>query len=214
MKRISAKATLTRNQSLWEQLGPGLITGAADDDPSGIATCSQVGAAFGYGLLWTALFTWPLMVGIQMVCARIGRVSGSGIEAADRRPGAALRRAVRRCVVAVAGVRAVPALCPVSESADSGTVRIRRDGFRRQGAVDTGPVSDLDSRGDLERALRRGNRRGIRHHASARRPLRVLPVRGGYHRYGSAGGSALGDARRRRAASTPSLRSQHCSESR
>lgn len=81
MKRISAKATLTRNQSLWEQLGPGLITGAADDDPSGIATYSQVGAAFGYGLLWTALFTWPLMVGIQMVCARIGRVSGSGIAA-------------------------------------------------------------------------------------------------------------------------------------
>jgi NRAMP (natural resistance-associated macrophage protein)-like metal ion transporter len=81
MKRIAAKATLTRNQSLWEQLGPGLITGAADDDPSGIATYSQVGAAFGYGLLWTALFTWPLMVGIQMVCARIGRVSGSGIAA-------------------------------------------------------------------------------------------------------------------------------------
>jgi NRAMP (natural resistance-associated macrophage protein)-like metal ion transporter len=81
VKRISAKATLTRNQSLWEQLGPGLITGAADDDPSGIATYSQVGAAFGYGLLWTALFTWPLMVGIQMVCARIGRVSGSGIAA-------------------------------------------------------------------------------------------------------------------------------------
>ena len=81
MKDISGKATLSRNQSLWEQLGPGLITGAADDDPSGIATYSQVGAAFGYGLLWTALFTWPLMVGIQMVCARIGRVSGTGIAA-------------------------------------------------------------------------------------------------------------------------------------
>jgi NRAMP (natural resistance-associated macrophage protein)-like metal ion transporter len=76
-----AKATLSHNQSLWERLGPGLITGAADDDPSGIATYSQVGAAFGYGLLWTALFTWPLMVGIQMVCARIGRVSGNGIAA-------------------------------------------------------------------------------------------------------------------------------------
>jgi len=81
MNRIAAKTTLSRNQSLWERLGPGLITGAADDDPSGIATYSQVGAAFGYGLLWTALFTWPLMVGIQMVCARIGRVSGSGIAA-------------------------------------------------------------------------------------------------------------------------------------
>jgi NRAMP (natural resistance-associated macrophage protein)-like metal ion transporter len=75
------KAILTRNQSLWEQLGPGLVTGAADDDPSGIATYSQVGAAFGYGLLWTAIFTWPLMVGIQVVCARIGRVSGNGIAA-------------------------------------------------------------------------------------------------------------------------------------
>ncbi len=79
------KTTLTRNQSLWEQLGPGIITGAADDDPSGIATYSQVGAAFGYGLLWTALFTWPLMVGIQMVSARIGRVSGDGIAANMRR---------------------------------------------------------------------------------------------------------------------------------
>jgi NRAMP (natural resistance-associated macrophage protein)-like metal ion transporter len=75
------KAILTRNQTLWEQLGPGLVTGAADDDPSGIATYSQVGAAFGYGLLWTAIFTWPLMVGIQVVCARIGRVSGNGIAA-------------------------------------------------------------------------------------------------------------------------------------
>jgi len=81
MKSSHPKATLTRNQTLWEQLGPGLITGAADDDPSGIATYSQVGATFGYALLWTAIFTWPLMVGIQVVCARIGRVSGSGIAA-------------------------------------------------------------------------------------------------------------------------------------
>ena len=81
MTSTQPKATLTRNQNLWEQLGPGLITGAADDDPSGIATYSQVGASFGYGLLWTVLFTWPLMVGIQVVCARIGRVSGSGIAA-------------------------------------------------------------------------------------------------------------------------------------
>ncbi len=85
MTRDRQKTTLTRNQSLWEQLGPGLVTGAADDDPSGIATYSQVGAAFGYGLLWTALFTWPLMVGIQMVSARIGRVSGDGIAANMRR---------------------------------------------------------------------------------------------------------------------------------
>ena len=81
MTDLSSRTTLARNQSLWEQLGPGLVAGAADDDPSGIATYSQAGAAFGYGLLWTALFTLPLMVGIQMVCARIGRVSGSGIAA-------------------------------------------------------------------------------------------------------------------------------------
>ena len=58
------------------KLGPGLITGAADDDPSGIATYSQTGAQFGFGMLWTVLLTYPLMVGIQMVSARIGRVSG------------------------------------------------------------------------------------------------------------------------------------------
>ena len=58
---------------------PGLITGAADDDPSGIATYSQVGAGFGYGVLWTTFFTFPLMVGIQIVSARIGRVTGHGL---------------------------------------------------------------------------------------------------------------------------------------
>ena len=57
------------------QLGPGLITGAADDDPSGIATYSQAGAQFGFNMLWTVVFTYPLMVGIQMVSARIGRVT-------------------------------------------------------------------------------------------------------------------------------------------
>ncbi len=68
-----------KNQSLLEKLGPGLITGAADDDPSGIATYSQVGAAFGYGMLWTTLFSFPLMVAIQMTSALIGRVSGAGL---------------------------------------------------------------------------------------------------------------------------------------
>jgi NRAMP (natural resistance-associated macrophage protein)-like metal ion transporter len=62
-----------------EKLGPGLITGAADDDPSGIAAYSQAGAQFGYSLLWTLFFTYPLMVGIQVVSARIGRVSGYGL---------------------------------------------------------------------------------------------------------------------------------------
>ena len=61
------------------KLGPGLVTGAADDDPSGIATYSQAGSQFGYGMLWTLFFTYPLMVGIQLVSARIGRVSGHGL---------------------------------------------------------------------------------------------------------------------------------------
>lgn len=62
-------------------LGPGLTTGAADDDPSGIATYSQTGAQFGYGQLWTALYMLPFMMGVQEACARIGMVTGKGIAA-------------------------------------------------------------------------------------------------------------------------------------
>jgi NRAMP (natural resistance-associated macrophage protein)-like metal ion transporter len=76
----------SRHQSSWlSKLGPGLVTGAADDDPSGIATYSQAGAQFGYGMLWTLFFTYPLMVGIQLVSARIGRVSGHGLATNIRR---------------------------------------------------------------------------------------------------------------------------------
>jgi len=64
-----------------KQLGPGLITGAADDDPSGIATYSQAGAQFGFNMLWTIVLTYPLMVGIQMVSARMGRITGKGLAA-------------------------------------------------------------------------------------------------------------------------------------
>ncbi len=63
----------------YRKLGPGLITGAADDDPSGIATYSQAGAQFGFNMLWTVLLTYPLMAAIQIVSARIGRVSGHGL---------------------------------------------------------------------------------------------------------------------------------------
>ena len=66
---------------LLKRLGPGLVTGAADDDPSGIATYSQAGAQFGYGMLWSIWFTLPLMIGIQIVSARIGRVTGHGLAA-------------------------------------------------------------------------------------------------------------------------------------
>jgi NRAMP (natural resistance-associated macrophage protein)-like metal ion transporter len=65
--------------SVLSVLGPGLITGASDDDPSGIATYSQAGAQFGYELGWTLLFTWPLMCAIQEISARVGRVTGRGI---------------------------------------------------------------------------------------------------------------------------------------
>jgi NRAMP (natural resistance-associated macrophage protein)-like metal ion transporter len=74
-----------REESWIGKLGPGLVAGAADDDPSGIATYSQGGAQFGYDLLWSLLFTWPLMVGIQLVAARIGRVSGHGLATNIRR---------------------------------------------------------------------------------------------------------------------------------
>ena len=66
-------------------LGPGLVTGAADDDPSGIATYSQAGAQFGYGLLWTVFLTIPFMVAIQLVSALIGRVTGKGLAANIRK---------------------------------------------------------------------------------------------------------------------------------
>src|SRR5579859_4894422 len=65
-------------------LGPGLTTGAADDDPSGIATYSQTGAQFGFGQLWTALFMLPLQTAVQEACARIGLVTGKGIAAVVR----------------------------------------------------------------------------------------------------------------------------------
>ena len=69
----------------FAKLGPGLITGAADDDPSGIATYSVTGATFGYGPLWTALFSFPLMVAVQLMCARLGMVTGRGLAAVIRR---------------------------------------------------------------------------------------------------------------------------------
>ncbi len=68
--------------AFFAKLGPGLITGAADDDPSGIATYSIAGAQFGTQLLWTAWFTWPLMAFVQMMCARIGMVTGMGLAGA------------------------------------------------------------------------------------------------------------------------------------
>jgi NRAMP (natural resistance-associated macrophage protein)-like metal ion transporter len=71
-------------RAFWKSLGPGIVTGAADDDPSGIATYSIAGAQYGTSLLWLSLFTWPLMVAVQTMCARIGMVTGQGIAGALR----------------------------------------------------------------------------------------------------------------------------------
>ena len=75
--RISKFPKRLRKAAFFEQLGPGLVTGAADDDPSGIATYSQAGAQFGFGLLWTLLFALPLMAAVQEISARIGRITGT-----------------------------------------------------------------------------------------------------------------------------------------
>src|SRR5258708_31591022 len=79
-KTIRSEAKKPKNMVL-RLLGPGLVTGAADDDPSGIATYSQAGAKFGYGLLWTVFLTTPFMIAIQLVSAQIGRVTGKGVAA-------------------------------------------------------------------------------------------------------------------------------------
>src|SRR5712691_11556489 len=81
--RMNARKDARRNppRLLFRLLGPGLVTGAADDDPSGIATYSQAGAHFAYGLLWTVFLTTPFMIAIQLVSAHIGRVTGKGIVA-------------------------------------------------------------------------------------------------------------------------------------
>jgi NRAMP (natural resistance-associated macrophage protein)-like metal ion transporter len=74
-----------RVRRFFRELGPGLITGAADDDPSGISTYSVTGASFGYAQLWTALFSFPLMAAVQMMCARLGMVTGRGLAGVLRR---------------------------------------------------------------------------------------------------------------------------------
>jgi NRAMP (natural resistance-associated macrophage protein)-like metal ion transporter len=92
---------LTKNKSpsrikrIWNALGPGVISGAADDDPSGIATYSIAGAQLGTTLLWTSLITWPLMAAVQSMCARIGMVTGTGLATA-------LRGKFPRAVLAIA----------------------------------------------------------------------------------------------------------------
>jgi len=86
MTNAAAGETAQSSEESWiKKLGPGVITGAADDDPSGIATYSQAGAQFGFNLLWTLLLTYPLMAAIQIISAQIGRVSGHGLATNIRR---------------------------------------------------------------------------------------------------------------------------------
>jgi len=85
----------SRFRRIWRSLGPGIVSGAADDDPSGIATYSIAGAQLGTTLLWTSLITWPLMAAVQSMCARIGMVTGTGLATA-------LRGKFPRAVLAIA----------------------------------------------------------------------------------------------------------------
>ncbi|HXL81065.1 MAG TPA: Nramp family divalent metal transporter [Pyrinomonadaceae bacterium] len=85
VKEEIRKISPRRVRSFFGELGPGLITGAADDDPSGISTYSVTGALFGYAPLWTALFSFPLMVAVQIMCARLGMVTGRGLAGVLRR---------------------------------------------------------------------------------------------------------------------------------
>jgi NRAMP (natural resistance-associated macrophage protein)-like metal ion transporter len=89
MQRIGSTQVVTPEQRgplqrFFQDLGPGLISGAADDDPSGISTYSVAGAAYGYSGLWTALFSFPLMAAVQLMCARLGMVTGRGLAAVIR----------------------------------------------------------------------------------------------------------------------------------
>jgi NRAMP (natural resistance-associated macrophage protein)-like metal ion transporter len=84
-KTLSAQKSLKLAEEYWDTLGPGLTTGAADDDPSGIATYSQAGAQYGLQLIWFSLFTYPFMATVQEMCARIGIVSGQGLAANIRK---------------------------------------------------------------------------------------------------------------------------------
>ena len=79
LRRLRQAAAAKAHRGIAACLGPGLITGASDDDPSGVATYSQAGAQYGYSMLWATALTLPLMIAIQEIAARIGRVTGRGL---------------------------------------------------------------------------------------------------------------------------------------
>ena len=80
IKKTARRIGTAKLRNFFRELGPGLITGAADDDPSGISTYSVTGAQFGYGQLWTALFSFPLMAAVQLMCARLGMVTVTAVD--------------------------------------------------------------------------------------------------------------------------------------
>src|SRR6266567_9041763 len=84
-QKMHVGSSLRKTRDYWRSLGPGLTTGASDDDPSGIATYSQTGAQYGFQLLWLSAFTFPLMSVVQEICARIGLVTGRGLAGSIRK---------------------------------------------------------------------------------------------------------------------------------
>lgn len=96
-RRLNNEATVKKTKDYWRTLGPGLTTGASDDDPSGIATYSQTGAQYGFQLLWLSAFTFPLMSVVQEMCARIGLVTGRGLAGSIRK--AYSRKALYVCAL-------------------------------------------------------------------------------------------------------------------
>jgi Mn2+/Fe2+ NRAMP family transporter len=84
-RKFNNQEPIKKANRFWKMLGPGLTTGAADDDPSGIATYSQTGAQYGFQLLWLAGFTFPFMAIVQEMCARLGMVTGRGLAANIRK---------------------------------------------------------------------------------------------------------------------------------
>src|SRR6476619_6346734 len=164
------------------KLGPGLITGAADDDPSGIATYSVAGAQHGTALLWTALVTWPLMACVQFMCARIGMVTGRGLAGTLRLKFPKPLIAVATFALFIANTINIGA--DLSGMADSAEMLDRRHGIRSWNAgtrTRAGPAaSRLRSRTASPAARPRAQSASalIRSMAAATSSSRSTPVRG------------------------------------
>src|SRR5512132_668972 len=103
----SSETELNKSPHLLRLLGPGLVTGAADDDPSGIATYSQAGARFGYTLLWTLPLSYPMLATVQLISAHIGRVTGGGLAKAF------LQRFPRPLVMLLVGFLLLANICNI-----------------------------------------------------------------------------------------------------